>query len=173
MRFICETASAHAQRDARRILPLAMRISCTDWTDGGWTIDDSVALSKQFKEIGVDLDRLLHPAETSRSAKIPVGPGYQVPFAEQIRKEANIATAAVGLITEAKQADEIIRNGQGRHGRSSRARSLRDPYFPIHAAARTWAIAKICPCRSNIGRALLETAECTDRRRSHEEVFVL
>ncbi len=113
-------------------MPLWMRISCTDWVEGGWTIDDSVELAKEMRALGVDaID--CSSGGNSQTAKIPVGPGYQVPFAEAIRKRAEIQTAAVGLITEARQADQIIRQGQADMillGKSE----LRDPYFPVHAA---------------------------------------
>ena len=92
-------------------LPLTWRISATDWVEGGWTPADSVQLARQFKKEGVDLVDCSSGGNVPH-ATIPTGPGYQVQFAEQIRREAGIATAAVGLITEARQADEIIRTGQ-------------------------------------------------------------
>jgi 2,4-dienoyl-CoA reductase-like NADH-dependent reductase (Old Yellow Enzyme family) len=108
-----------------------VRISCTDWIEGGWTIEDSVRLSSRLKELGADL--IDCSSGGNAIAKIPVEPGYQVPFAERIKRDAAVATAAVGLITEARQADEIIRSGKADMIFIARA-SLRDPYFPIHAA---------------------------------------
>jgi 2,4-dienoyl-CoA reductase-like NADH-dependent reductase (Old Yellow Enzyme family) len=130
IRFICETASGMRDVIPDR-LPLFIRLSCTDWVEGGWTIDDSVQLSVRLRELGADLIDCSSGGNVN--VKIPVGPGYQVPFAEQIRDKAAVATAAVGLITEARQADQIIRSGQADMIFIARA-SLRDPYFPIHAA---------------------------------------
>ena len=112
--------------------PLFVRISATDWTEGGWTIDDSVALAKLLKPRGVDLMDVSSGGNVA-GAKIPVGPGYQTPFAAQIRKEAGIATGAVGMITEAAQADTILRTGQADAVLLARE-MLRDPYWPLHAA---------------------------------------
>ncbi len=113
-------------------LPLLVRISATDWTAGGWTIEDSVELAKVLKAEGVDL------IDTSTggnvpAAAIPSTPGYQVEFAERIRREAGVATGAVGLITTPAQAEEIV--AQGRADLVLLAREeLRDPYFPLRAA---------------------------------------
>jgi len=113
-------------------LPLFVRISATDWTDGGWDIAQSIELSKLLKEKGVDLVDCSTGGNVA-TAKIPVGPGYQVTFAEQIRKGADIATGAVGMITEAKQADDILQAGQADLIIMARE-LLRDPYFPLRAA---------------------------------------
>ena len=110
---------------------LFVRISATDWTEGGWTADDSVALATVLKEKGVDVIDCSTGGNVS--AKIPVGPGYQVEFAERIRQEAGILTAAVGMITDAEQAEAILANGQADLILLARA-FLRDPYFPLHAA---------------------------------------
>jgi 2,4-dienoyl-CoA reductase-like NADH-dependent reductase (Old Yellow Enzyme family) len=112
--------------------PLWVRISATDWTEGGWTIDDSVALAAQLKAHGVDLVDCSSGGNVAQ-ATIPIGPGYQVPFAEQIRRESGIPTGAVGLITEPAQADAIVRSGQADVVLLAR-QMLRDPYWPIHAA---------------------------------------
>jgi 2,4-dienoyl-CoA reductase-like NADH-dependent reductase (Old Yellow Enzyme family) len=113
-------------------LPLWVRISSSDWTEGGWTIEDSIALAKQLKPLGVDLidssSGGIVPA-----AKIPLGPGYQTPFAERIRKEAGILTGAVGMITSPEQAQHIIGTGQADVVLLARE-FLRDPYWPLHAA---------------------------------------
>ena len=92
-------------------LPLFVRISATDWVEGGWTAEDSIALVAQLKPLGVDVIDCSTGGNVP-SAKIPLGPGYQVPFAERIRREAGVMTAAVGLITDAHQAEAILQNGQ-------------------------------------------------------------
>lgn len=113
-------------------LPLLLRISATDWMEGGWGIEDSVELARRVKPLGVDLIDC-SSGGSSLEQKIPMAPGYQVPFAERIRREADILTGAVGLITAAHQADEIVRSGQA--DLVSLARQfLRDPYFPLRAA---------------------------------------
>ncbi|MHB8839674.1 MAG: NADH:flavin oxidoreductase/NADH oxidase, partial [Gemmatimonadaceae bacterium] len=88
-------------------LPLFVRVSATDWTEGGWDIAQTVELARLLKDDGVDLIDCSSGGNAA-GARIPLAPGYQVPFAEQVRREAGIATAAVGMITEAAQADEII-----------------------------------------------------------------
>ena len=113
-------------------LPLFLRISATDWAEGGWTIDDSVELARLVAPLGVDLIDASSGGIAS-DAKIPVGPGYQVSFAERIREEAKVLTGAVGMITSAAQADAIIRDGQADLVLLARE-FLRDPYFPLHAA---------------------------------------
>ncbi|MCU1310404.1 MAG: oxidoreductase [Candidatus Angelobacter sp.] len=116
--------------------PVFIRISATDWADGagGWTIEDSIALSKILKPLGADLIDCSSGGNLP-NVKIPVGPGYQVPFAERIRKEAGIPTAAVGMITEAAQADQTIRTGQADIVLFARE-MLRNPYWPLYAARR-------------------------------------
>lgn len=113
-------------------LPLAVRISAIDWKEGGWQIEDSIALAKLLKAEGVDLMDCSSGGLVP-DAKIKVEPGYQVPFAEKVRHGANIATAAVGFITEPKQADDIVRTGQADVVLLAR-QFLRDPYWPAHAA---------------------------------------
>jgi 2,4-dienoyl-CoA reductase-like NADH-dependent reductase (Old Yellow Enzyme family) len=113
-------------------LPLWLRISASDWTEGGWTIEDSIALANQVKSLGVDL------IDTSsggivRGAKIPLGPGYQTRFAERIRRESGILTGAVGMITSPEQAQHIIATGQADIVLLARE-FLREPYWPLHAA---------------------------------------
>ncbi|HEY1662995.1 MAG TPA: NADH:flavin oxidoreductase/NADH oxidase [Verrucomicrobiae bacterium] len=112
--------------------PLAVRLSAIDWMPGGWEIEDSIALAKLLKTEGVDLIDC-SSGGTMPHAKIVVGAGYQVPFAERIRREANIATGAVGQITEPTHADEIIRNGRADIIFMARE-FLRDPYWPLRAA---------------------------------------
>ncbi len=112
--------------------PLAVRLSCTDWAEGGWTVDDSVELARRLKSQGVDLIDCSSGGSVPH-ARIPVGAGYQTPFAERIRREAGIPTAAVGMITAPAQADEIIRNGRADLVFLARE-LLRDPYWPLRAA---------------------------------------
>jgi len=113
-------------------LPLFVRISATDWAEDGWDVAQSVELSRRLKAVGVDLIDVSSGGLT-RDQQITIGPGYQVPFAERIRQEAGIMTGAVGLITEAGQANEIITNGLADAVLVGR-KSLRDPYFPLRAA---------------------------------------
>jgi 2,4-dienoyl-CoA reductase-like NADH-dependent reductase (Old Yellow Enzyme family) len=113
-------------------LPLFVRLSATDWTEGGWDVPQTVELARLLKGDGVDLIDCSSGGNVS-GARIPLGPGYQVPFAEQVRREAGIATAAVGLITEATQADEIICSGRADLVLLARE-LLRDPHWPLHAA---------------------------------------
>jgi 2,4-dienoyl-CoA reductase-like NADH-dependent reductase (Old Yellow Enzyme family) len=112
--------------------PLLVRISATDWVEGGWTLDESVELAKRFKDSGVDLVDCSSGGNTPPT-QIPVGPGYQTPFAERIRREAKILTGAVGMITAPAQADHIIRTGQADLTIIARE-FLRDPYWPLRAA---------------------------------------
>jgi len=112
-------------------LPLFVRISATDWAEGGWTIDESVELSRRLREHGVDLVDVSSGGLVP-NAQIRLGPGYQTPFAARIRNEAGIPTAAVGLITEPDQANTIITEGQADLVLMARA-MLRDPYWPLRA----------------------------------------
>ena len=112
--------------------PLLVRISATDWIDGGWTPDDSVLLATDLRQRGVDLVDC-SSGGIALSAPIPHAFGYQVPFAEQIRREAGVPTGAVGLITTAQQAESILEGHQADLIFVARE-ALRDPYFPIHAA---------------------------------------
>jgi len=114
-------------------LPLFVRISATDWAEGGWDVDESVKLARLLKEHGVDLVDVSTGGQVP-SAKIPVGPGFQVEFAARIRREAGIATAAVGLITDPAQANAVIDEGGADLVLLGRE-LLRDPYWPVHAAA--------------------------------------
>lgn len=113
--------------------PLLVRISATDWVDGGWDVEQSRQLAKQLKALGVDMFDC-SSGGTVPNAKINVGPGYQVPFSERIRREAEIPTAAVGMITDPSQANEIIIGGRADMVFLARE-LLRDPYWPIKAAA--------------------------------------
>jgi 2,4-dienoyl-CoA reductase-like NADH-dependent reductase (Old Yellow Enzyme family) len=115
-------------------LPLFIRISSTDWVEGGWDIEQAVELARKLRPLGVDLVDCSSGGNVA-DAKIPMAPGYQVQFAERIRRDAGILTGAVGMITEARQADEIIRTGQADLVLLARE-MLRDPYWPLHAAAQ-------------------------------------
>lgn len=113
-------------------IPLFVRISTTDWTEGGWNLEESIYLVKQLKEIGVDLIDCSSGGNVAK-AKIPAGPGYQIPFSEKIKREANILTGGVGLITSPIQAEQIIATGQADAVFLARE-FLRNPYWPLYAA---------------------------------------
>lgn len=113
--------------------PLFVRLSCTDWVEGGWTLEDSVELAKRLKPLGVDLIDCSSGGMVP-NAQIPVGVGYQVEFAARMRKQAAIATCAVGMITSAAQAETIVRCGQADLIMMARE-FLRQPYWPLQAAA--------------------------------------
>jgi 2,4-dienoyl-CoA reductase-like NADH-dependent reductase (Old Yellow Enzyme family) len=115
-------------------IPLFVRISSTEWTDGGWNVEDSVALAKLLKGEGVDLIDCSSGGNVS-GARIPVAPGYQVPFASQIKREADILTGAVGLITQPEQAEEIIADNHADLVLLGRE-VLRNPYWPLKAAKK-------------------------------------
>jgi 2,4-dienoyl-CoA reductase-like NADH-dependent reductase (Old Yellow Enzyme family) len=112
--------------------PLFVRISASDWIEGGWTVEDSVVLAKTLKPLGVDVIDCSSGGAVPQ-AKIPLGPGYQVPFAQRIRCAAGIPAGAVGMITDPAQADQIIRTGQADIVFLAR-QLLREPYWPLHAA---------------------------------------
>ena len=116
-------------------LPLFVRISATDWVAGGWTEDNSVALAKILKQHGVDLIDC-SSGGNSPEQKIPLAPMYQVPFSQKLKKETGILTGAVGLITTAAQAEQILTDEQADLIILAR-QLLRDPYFPLHAAKET------------------------------------
>ena len=131
IRFLLETVRA-VRRVWPQDLPLTVRISGTDWTEGGWTVEDSVELARRLKQEGVDLVDCSSGGGVY-GAKIPDGAGYQVPISKAVRKGAGILTAAVGLITTPELADEIIRNGRADIVLLGRE-MLRDPYWALHAA---------------------------------------
>ena len=114
-------------------LPLFVRISATDWAEGGWSIDESVELARLLGPRGVDLVDVSSGGQVP-DARIPVGPGFQAPFAARIRAESGIATAAVGMITDPSQANTLVAEGQSDLVFLARE-MLRDPYWPVHAAA--------------------------------------
>jgi 2,4-dienoyl-CoA reductase-like NADH-dependent reductase (Old Yellow Enzyme family) len=112
--------------------PLFVRVSATDWKEGGWDLDQTIELSKRLKPLGVDLIDVSSGGLVP-GVQIPVGPGYQVAFAEAIRKQAAITTGAVGMITEPTQADAILKEGKADLIIMARE-LLRDPYWPRRAA---------------------------------------
>jgi 2,4-dienoyl-CoA reductase-like NADH-dependent reductase (Old Yellow Enzyme family) len=130
-RAVVETARALRQKWPER-LPLWVRISATDWVEGGWDIAQSVELARLLKKEGVDLIDC-SSGGTAPDAKIPIGAGFQTPFAGKIRAEATILTGAVGMITEAAQAETILRTQQADVILMARE-LLRQPYWPLHAA---------------------------------------
>ena len=131
MRFPLEVARAvrAAWPDG---LPLFVRISATDWAEGGWSVDEAVEFARRLKLVGVDLVDCSSGGAVPH-ARVPVGPGYQTPFATRIRVEAGIATGAVGMITVPAQAEQIVATGQADAVLLAR-QLLRDPYWPLHAA---------------------------------------
>ncbi len=131
MRFAIEVFEAIRKIWPER-KPLGMRISATDWVEGGWTLDDSVVLAVELKKRGCDYITASSGGSVPEQ-ELKVGPGYQVPFAERIRREAGIATMAVGLITEPRQAEQIIASGQADLVALGRG-MLFNPRWPWHAA---------------------------------------
>jgi 2,4-dienoyl-CoA reductase-like NADH-dependent reductase (Old Yellow Enzyme family) len=131
MRLLVEVAEA-VRGVIPDTMPLLVRISATDWVEGGWDVEQSVALASVLRDKGVDLVDCSSGA-IAPNIRIPVGPGYQVWLAERVRREGGMPTAAVGMITDPAQADTIVRSGQADLVLLARA-MLRDPYWPMHAA---------------------------------------
>ncbi len=115
-------------------MPLMVRISSTDWAENGWDIKQSIKLAEWLKDSGVDLIDCSSGGNIAK-VSIPVGPGYQIPFSEEIRKKVNILTAGVGLITSPEQAENIIRTGQADLVVLARE-MLRNPYWPLYASEK-------------------------------------
>ncbi len=132
MRFALETVSAMRAEWPER-LPFSVRLSCTDWDEAGWTLDDSVILASELKKLGVDLIDCSSGFVNPGIKNYPFGTSWQVPLSDRIRNEVGILTAAVGLITSPPQADEIIRNGRADIVLLARE-MLKDPYWPYRAA---------------------------------------
>ncbi len=132
MRFAMEISAA-VRAVWPKEKPVLVRLSATDWAEGGWDLSQSIELSKALKQIGVDMIDVSSGGAVA-NAKMDIHPGYQVPFARAIRQQAGIATGAVGLITEAVQAEQIVADGDADCVFLARA-LLRDPYWPLHAAA--------------------------------------
>jgi 2,4-dienoyl-CoA reductase-like NADH-dependent reductase (Old Yellow Enzyme family) len=148
-RFLLETAKA-----VRTVwpdeLPLAVRLSATDWAEGGWNLDESTKLAKALKAVGVDIIDVSSGGLTPLQ-KINIGPGYQVPFASSIRENAGIPVSAVGLITDAAQAEAILMTEQADQVMLARA-FLRDPYW-AHNAAKTLGDPDACKLPAQYARA--------------------
>jgi 2,4-dienoyl-CoA reductase-like NADH-dependent reductase (Old Yellow Enzyme family) len=142
IRFAIETV--HSVREVwPERLPLGVRISATDWTEGGWTLAESIELARYFKKEGVDLVDC-SSGGNMHHAKVPVGAGYQVPLSEAVRQGAKILTASVGLITSPAQADETVRNGRADVVLLGRE-MLRDPYWALQAALELKQPAPVPP----------------------------
>ena len=124
-------------------LPLLIRLSATDWVEGGWTVEETIELCRTLRGLGVDLVDV-SSAGLVPTAKISAGPGFQTEFAARVRRGAGIATAAVGLITSPAQADHIIRTGQADMVLLGRE-ILRNPYWPINAAQALGHVASWPP----------------------------
>jgi 2,4-dienoyl-CoA reductase-like NADH-dependent reductase (Old Yellow Enzyme family) len=131
IRMVCEVVAA-VRKVWPEKYPLWLRISTTDWTEGGWTVEETVELARALRPMGVDLFDCSSGGNVAR-ARIPVGPGYQAAFAEQVRRESGVLTAAVGMITEPAQADQLVRSGQADVAILAR-QFLREPYWPLLAA---------------------------------------
>jgi len=139
-RFAREVVAAVRAKWPER-LPLLIRLSATDWVEGGWNVEETVELCRALRGMGVDLVDVSSGGQVA-TAKIPVGPGFQTEFAARVRREAGVPTAAVGLITAPAQADHIVRTGQADLVLIGRE-ILRNPYWPMNAAhalghAATW-----------------------------------
>jgi 2,4-dienoyl-CoA reductase-like NADH-dependent reductase (Old Yellow Enzyme family) len=129
---LCREVVAAVRSAWPKELPLFVRISATDWVEGGWTVEDSIEFAHELKQLGVDLIDCSSGGNVPH-AHIPVAPGYQVAFAEHIRRKAGIMTGAVGMITSPMQAEEIVRTEQADAVIMARE-FLRDPYWPLRAA---------------------------------------
>lgn len=131
-RFLLEVVAAVRDAWPER-LPLFVRISATDWTDEGWTVEDSVALARLLGPLGVDLVDCSSGGNTGKYLGPAMGPGYQVSLSDRVRRDGRIMTGTVGMITGAEQAEAIIREEQADLVFIARE-MLRDPYWPLHAA---------------------------------------
>lgn len=136
MRFALEVFKA-VRAVWPRQKPLGMRISAVEWVDGGWSIEDSIELAKRLKDLGCDFIDV-SSGGNDPNARVPVGPGYQVPFAEQIKKAVGIPVMTVGMITEARQAESIIAEGKADFVAIARA-FLDNPHWAWHAAYKLGA----------------------------------
>ncbi len=149
MRFPLEIAEV-VRAAVPENLPVFVRISASDWMPNGWDLEQSIEFCKRLKTLGIDLIDVSSGGNVP-NAKIEIGAGYQVPFAKGIREKADIPTGAVGLITEAQQAEEILQKGEADAILMARE-FLRDPYFPFHAARELGAKIDYVP--KQYGRAM-------------------
>ena len=133
VRILMETVTA-IRNTIPQTMPLFVRISATDWVEGGWTVADSISLASQLQLIGVDLIDCSSGGNSALQKISPV-PLYQVSFAEEVKKHTGMLTAAVGMITNEVEASEILNNGQADIIFMAR-QFLREPYFPLHAATK-------------------------------------
>ena len=131
-------------------MPVFVRISASDWTEGGWDVEQSVEFCKELKKLGIDLIDVSSGGNVP-NADIKIGAGYQVPFAAEIREKAEIPTGAVGLITDAMQAEQILQNGEADAILMARE-FLREPYFVFDAARELGATIDYVP--KQYGRAI-------------------
>lgn len=148
-RFLIQTAQK-VREIVPESLPVFVRISATDWIENGWDLAECIELCKELKKLGIDLIDVSTGGNIS-DAKIPVGPNYQVPFAKEIREKAGIATGAVGMITDPKQAEEILQKDEADAILIARE-FLRDPYFPFTAAKELGENVEYVP--KQYGRAI-------------------
>ncbi|WP_460376212.1 NADH:flavin oxidoreductase/NADH oxidase [Thermus antranikianii] len=142
MRFPLQVAQA-VREVVPRELPLFVRISATDWGEGGWSLEDTLAFARRLKELGVDLLDCSSGGVVPR-VRIPLAPGFQVPFADAVRKRVGMPTGAVGLLTTPEQAETVLQAGSADLVLLGRV-LLRDPYFPLKAAKALGAEAPVPP----------------------------
>ncbi len=142
MRFPLEVAKA-VREALPPELPLLVRVSATDWAEGGWALEDTLAFAERLKVLGVDLLDLSSGGVVP-GVRVPAAPGFQVPFADAVRKRVGLATGAVGLITTPEQAETILQAGSADLVLLGRV-LLRDPYFPLKAAKALGAEAGVPP----------------------------
>jgi NADPH2 dehydrogenase len=137
--------------------PLGMRISAVDWVDGAWSLDDSITLARKLKDLGCDFIDV-SSGGIDPAIKVPIGPGYQVPFAEAIKKAVGIPVMAVGMISEAKQAEAVIAEGKADFVAIARA-FLDDPHWGWHAAYKLGAEITLPPQYRRAGIKLWDPAK--------------
>ena len=142
MRFPLEVAQA-VREVVPRELPLFVRVSATDWGEGGWSLEDTLAFARRLKELGVDLLDCSSGGVIPR-VRIPLAPGFQVPFADAVRKRVGLRTGAVGLITTPEQAETLLQAGSADLVLLGRV-LLRDPYFPLKAAKALGVAPEVPP----------------------------
>jgi 2,4-dienoyl-CoA reductase-like NADH-dependent reductase (Old Yellow Enzyme family) len=142
MRFPLEVAKA-VREALPPELPLLVRVSATDWAEGGWALEDTLAFAERLKVLGVDLLDLSSGGVVP-GVRVPAAPGFQVPFADAVRKRVGLATGAVGLITTPEQAETILQAGSADLVLLGRV-LLREPYFPLKAAKALGAEAGVPP----------------------------